>query len=370
MMGNKRICVIGNIGAHYRLPIYTAMNKEFACDFYFGDHMQTPIKAIEKSSLAGYKATLKNIFFYKFYWQRKSIGLLNKPYEYYILDGEPYCISSWVILLLSKLKKKKTIAWTHGWYGRENLMKRIIKRCFYSLFSKLMVYSEYSITLMKKEGFKSNNLFCIANSLDSDKEENIRKKMKPTNLYIEHFHNVNPTIIYCGRIQKIKKLELILESMDLLKSQGYLINAVFVGKDIENLKLENLAQKLDLNNQVWFFGPCYNDIVLGELFYNANLCVSPGNVGLTAILSLSFGCPVITQNNFAWQMPEFESIKPNKTGDFFEQNNIYDLADKIRKWTSLTLERRLKIRQYAYQEIGNKWNTHHQIEVIKKVISS
>lgn len=53
-----------------------------------------------------------------------------------------------------------------------------------------------------------------------------------------------------------------------------------------------------------------------EFIYNADLCVSPGNVGLTAMHSLVFGCPVITHNCFEWQMPEFEAIQPGITGDF------------------------------------------------------
>ena len=44
--------------------------------------------------------------------------------------------------------------------------------------------------------------------------------------------------------------------------------------------------------------------------------VSPGNVGLTAIHSLSYGTPVLTHNNFNNQMPEVESIQPGFNGYF------------------------------------------------------
>lgn len=367
---NKKMCLITNIAPHYRLPIFQEMNGQMNCEFYVGDHVRTPIKSIDENKLSGYKATLHNIFIGSFYWQHHSVQLIFKPYQYYILDGEPYCVSSWVILLLARFTGKKTIAWTHGWYGKEGFIKRLIKKTFYSLFNKLMIYSEYSIKLMEKQGFSSDKLFCIANSLDTDKELNIRRNLKETDIYTKHFGNENPTIIYCGRIQKRKKLELILESIKLLNSQNYTINAVFVGKDIDNLHLEELSKLIGCPNQVWFYGPCYDDNILGELFYNANLCVSPGNVGLTAIHSLTFGCPVVTHNNFAYQMPEFESIIPNMTGDFFQQDDIKDLAEKIRKWTSLTIEERCQIRKNAYKEIDMKWNIHHQIEVMKNIISS
>jgi glycosyltransferase involved in cell wall biosynthesis len=368
-MVNKRICVIGNIGAHYRLPIYKAMNKEFACDFYFGNHIQTPIKTIEISSLTGYRATLKNIFFYKFYWQRKSIGLLNKPYEYYILDGEPYCISSWVILLLSKLKKKKTIAWTHGWYGRESFIKRIIKKIFYSQYSFLMLYNNYAINLMEKQGFNRKKMFCIANSMDSDKEKYLREKQVKTDIYSSHFHNGNPVIIYCGRIQIVKKLDLLLNAVKNLKDNGILVNIIFVGKDVDNVNIDNQAKNLGIEQQIWMYGPCYDDDIIAELFYNANVCVSPGNVGLTAIHSLTFGCPVITHGNLPDQMPEFEAIRPGITGDFFKENDAYDLSEKIKKWISLNDAQRDETRNAAYKEIDQKWNIHYQINTIRKIIN-
>lgn len=150
--------------SHYRFPIFSELHKVFKADFYLGDKLQFPIKTFNYKNLEGYKGTVHNHFFGKFYWQEDTVSLVNKPYDYYILDGEPYCLSTWAILIYAKLKGKKTVSWTHGWYGREGLAKRLIKKVFYSLFSYLMIYSDYAIKLMEKEGFKRQNMFCIANS--------------------------------------------------------------------------------------------------------------------------------------------------------------------------------------------------------------
>ena len=150
MEDSKTICVITNIGTHYRFPIYKKMAEELPCAFYLGDKVETPIKTFDYSQLNGYRKTLKNIFFHHFYWQHGSVRLVFHPYKYYILDGEPYCLSSWVILLLAKLCGKKTIAWTHGWYGRESTAKKWLKKIFYSLHSKLMVYSTSRSSLCRR----------------------------------------------------------------------------------------------------------------------------------------------------------------------------------------------------------------------------
>lgn len=219
-----------------------------------------------------------------------------------------------------------------------------------------------------EEGFKRKKVFCIANSLDSDHEKEIRERLKTSTIYSDHFRNNYPTIIYCGRIQKRKKLPYILDSIKILKEEGIIANVVFVGKDIDNVDLLESARQMGIANQVWMYGPCYDDEELGELFYNASVCVSPGNIGLTAIHALSFGCPAITHNNFADQMPEFEAIRPGITGNFFKEDDVKDLAKKIRPWLTMDSQQRELTRQAAFAEIDRKWNIHHQIDVIKQVL--
>ena len=101
--------------------------------------------------------------------------------------------------------------------------------------------------------------------------------------------------------------------------------------NIDKEELLNLVKSLKLDRQVWFFGACYDESKIAELIFNANVCVSPGNVGLTAIHSLSYGTPVITHDSFSHQMPEFEAIIPNLTGNFFEEGNLQSMNEVIEK---------------------------------------
>lgn len=365
---NSSICCIFNIGTHYRNPIYSKMSSELPCDFYFGDRLLTPIKKMDYTQLNHFRSELHNKYlFSQFYWQSKSVRLVFKPYTYYVLDGEPYCLSSWVILFWAKLLNKRTVAWTHGWYGRESIVKKVIKKLFYSLFSELMVYGEYAISLMSKEGFDKSKMVCIANSLDYDNQLKIRLNLSPSSIYSTHFSNSYPVLFYIGRVQKSKKLEYIIQAMDILKQKGFPVNLVVVGKDVDGVHLDCEIAKYNLGSHVWLYGPCYDEMRIGEMFYNADVCVSPGNVGLTAIHSLTYGCPVITHNNFPFQGPEFESIIQGKTGDFFQENDVNSLADTIQKWLSQNLHSREAIRQFAYQTIDTKWNLYYQMNILKQV---
>ena len=106
--------------------------------------------------------------------------------------------------------------------------------------------------------------------------------------------------------------------------------------------LTTVAERLGIADQTWLYGPCYDERIIGEMFFNADVCLSPGNVGLTAIHALSFGCPVLTHDDFKYQNPEFEAIIPGETGDFFKKDNMADMKAKIELWINKDEESRNK----------------------------
>lgn len=87
---NNNLCIITNIGAHYRYPIFSLISREIGCDFFLGDKVKQKLKTFDYERLDGYKRTLKNQFLGPFYWQTNSVSLVFKDYKYYILDGEPF----------------------------------------------------------------------------------------------------------------------------------------------------------------------------------------------------------------------------------------------------------------------------------------
>ncbi len=366
----NKICCIFNLAAHYRAPIYKLMDRELHCDFFIGDNVKSPMKKMNHNELSGFKKELKNIYLIRhFYWQRGAFRTLFFPYKYYIITGEPHCLSTWLILIFARMTSKKTFLWTHGWYGRETGIKKFFKKIFFGLANHVLLYGDYARDLMIKEGFNPHKLHSIYNSLDYDNQIIVRKSLKETDIFLNRFGNNDPVLCYVGRIQKIKRLDMIIEAMVLLKNKYKMsVNLVIVGKESEDTGIADLVEKNNLTDNVWFYGPCYEEAELGTIFYNSSVCVSPGNVGLTAIHSLTYGCPLITHNNFSNQMPEFEVITPCITGDFFEENNIDDLGRKIYEWLKIYPKSSDKLRSECYKVIDEKYNPHYQIELFKKLI--
>ena len=81
---------------------------------------------------------------------------------------------------------------------------------------------------MLKEGFDIYKLHVIKNSLDYDKQLELRQNLKPSNIYRDHFQNDSPTIVFIGRLTSVKKLDQILQAVYLLRQKGQDYNIVFV----------------------------------------------------------------------------------------------------------------------------------------------
>lgn len=364
-----KICFIFNVAANYREPIFKVFDENLNCDFFIGDQVNTPIVNMDISKLVNLRRRLTNIYIYEnYYWQLGILNTLFHNYKYFIITGDPRCLSTWAILLFLKLTKKKTYLWTHGFYGKENYIEKIVKKLFFSLSTGLLLYGDHARNLIIKNGIRHDKLHCVYNSLDYSLQVKIRNQLKVTRIFNEHFKNDYPVICYVGRIQKVKRIDLLIDAMVLLKKKLVFVNLVIIGSEIEETNLRDYVNRNDLSENVWFLGSIYDESRIGSVFFNSRICVSPGNVGLTAIHSLTYGCPVITHNNFANQMPEFEVIEKGVTGDFFEENDIYDLSFKIEDWIDKHNENDLSLKEKCYRIIDEKYNPDYQLKVIKSLL--
>ena len=363
----KKLCVIHNFAQHYRTEIFTLLDKEYDCDFYFGDKY-LDVKKMDYSLLSGNVTEVHNGKIGPFSYQTKVLSLLRK-YDTFLMIGEPHSITTWLFMLLSKFYRNKRIFfWCHGWYGKETRLERSLKHVLDKMPTGLFVYGDYAKGLMIKEGFKKEKLHVIHNSLAYSKQLATRASLTRNSIYSSHFGNDNPNLFFVGRLSAVKKLDYIMKAMKLSDEKGNYYNLTYIGGGNEKTKLEELSRQLGLENRVWFYGPCYDESELGNLIYNADLCVAPGNIGLTAMHTLVFGTPAITHNCFKWQMPEFEAIKEGETGAFFEMDNIQDLSRAIDEWFDKKKDHREEVRQACMREIDQYWTPEFQMSVFRQYL--
>jgi len=370
----KKIYYFTNIAPHYRQRLWEVLAelKEIDVEFYFGSgSKKNRIKEMNFETETWVRNNgkihhLKNRrLFGRIVWQSGVLRtVLTNKMEAAILLADPNIVSNWLAAMFLKLKGANVYFWGHGLMEEKIGGRRFIKKIFYWLSDESFVYSKRAKEIMIEQGFDKNKIYVIYNSLDYDKHIETRSKVINRNFMQSIFDNKLPVICFVGRLTPVKKLDILVHAVHLLNKEYAICNLLIIGTGSEESNLKKQAKELLSDSNYYFFGPCYEEEEIGKLLANSDLCVSPGNIGLTAIHSLSYGTPVCSHFNFNNQMPESEAIIENKTGILFKENDPYDLANKIKSWLHLNIERK-EIRKNCYSIIDNLYNPYFQVEIFK-----
>lgn len=375
----KRIFNFTNIASHYRKNLWEklVLEEDFDFFFFYGKNRSLKIKEIDFSSSIFTKRQskinqIKNVWIKGrvLIWQTQVAYIcLTKKIDLAIFLGEFQVISTWFSVLFCKIRGIKVAYWTHGIYGNESFLKKKIRLFFYNTADELILYERRAKRLLVAEGFDENKIKVIFNSLDYDTHKKLREdKAVTTKSQTDFFKdNTLPYLIFVGRITGVKKIDMLVKAIKIINDTNIKVNLLVVGDGPEKEYLETITSDLNLKDNISFFGSCYDEIKLANFIYHSNLCVSPGNVGLTAIHALSFGTPVCTHNNFFNQMPEVEVIEEGFNGCFFKENDINSLAFTINKWLENNISNK-QIKDNCYKVIDELYNPYNQLTILKEIL--
>lgn len=378
----KKIYLFTNIPSLYRKLLWKNLLANIHIDFHFfyGKNTCSGIQEIDfkTEEFAPFKG---NLHFIKNIWIKSKVLIWQKGVirqcvtdkaDIVIFLGDMYCLSTWIAATICRLRKIEVVFWGHGIYGNEGKLKLIIRKAFYRLANKHLLYERRAKQLMINEGFKPDNLYVVFNSLDYDTQIKLRKQFHSLtkNMVFPFFANNSlPVLVFIGRLTVAKKLSLLIKAVNNINQNRTKVNLLFIGNGDESNNLENLGKKGITEKWLYFKGACYNEEEIGRYLYLSDLCVSPGNIGLTAIHSLSFGTPIATHNNSKNQGPESETIIDGYNGFYFKENDVKDLTTKIVNWISTTRDIET-VRQHCYEIIDKYYNPNYQLSVFNRLIEN
>jgi glycosyltransferase involved in cell wall biosynthesis len=305
-------------------------------------------------------------------WQHGVLRLaLSNEYDAIIFLGSVYFLSTWVAAPIARLRGKRVLMWTHGFLKRERGLKGLARRVFYRLAHGLLLYGEHAKKIAVEAGFDPKTLYVIYNSLDYDRQVQCRQRLTPELLRGVRDRlfpgNDRPVLLWIGRLTPHKQLSMILTAVEILRERGIEVNALFVGDGPERPRLEEHVRRANLGTRVHFHGPAYEEEEIGPLIALSDLCIGPGEIGLTCMHALAYGTPVITHDDPEQQMPEFEAVVPGRTGLFFERGSVDDLADRIQQWLREHPNREAN-RESCQEIIELHYNPGYQRELINTAI--
>ena len=368
-----KVYFITNIFPHYREALWRKIlsNNNFYATFYCSKDNLLSIQEgkFDEESLNSRIKNVKGYWLFKKYliWQSNTIKVcLIHQFDSIVFLGEMNILSNWIGALICRIRRKRVLFWSHGFYGNENSLKYFLRKLFYKIANEHIVYEKRGKSLMINSGFKPQKVHVIYNSLDYENQKILFEKLKKSkdNSLTFFRNNTLPVFIYIGRLIESKKVDQLITAVKNINTDKQICNLLIVGSGPEEEKLKGLAKNEIISKTIHFYGPCYDESIKSNLIYNSICTVSPGNIGLTVVNSFSYGTPAITHGNFGNQMPEAEVIVENETGFFFNENDTKSLQTQMLKVINSKINFKVECRKV----IDNNYNPKNQVEILKSIL--
>lgn len=368
-----KVAVVYHFFPHYRLGVMKALQRDEANHYLFVGDRTDPEGAIKACDLSQFDFLHAPciILLGPLLWQKGILRLAwSSEIDTMIFLGNANFLSTWAAAALARLRGKRVLFWTHGWVSEERGVKAVLRKLFYRLANGLLLYGRRAKAIAVCHGFSRSRLYVIFNSLDYETQQAAREAVSLDELRAvraKFFDDPSVPVLICtSRLTPLRGLEQLIEAMRRLRDQGTPSNLLLVGDGPERERLGKLAHRLGV--RVHFYGACYDERRLAELIMAANMTVAPGQVGLTAIHSLTYGTPVITHGDADYQMPEWEAIEPGETGDYFRRDDIKDLAKVLAQWCRRSWPDPM-LRRRCIDMVDRFYNPRYQSEIIGRAVA-
>lgn len=218
--------------------------------------------------------------------------LLKKKYQILILMGSVKHISTWLVLILNIILKKKIILWGHGIsnkrYLREEVKQPLIRILLYRMADSAWFYTKEELKIWEREiptlrGVSLNNTI---SGVDNILKRDIPNKKEKNRLRVKYQIKTEINLIICIRFNNpYRKTELLLDLLNKMDQNKY--GLIVIGEGKYKPDLSNYNNVLDK-------GAVYDESIKQELFTLADLYIQPAWIGLSGIEAMAYGLPVCT----------------------------------------------------------------------------
>jgi glycosyltransferase involved in cell wall biosynthesis len=305
-------------------------------------------------------------------WQPSALTLMReqKP-DAVIALGSVYSLTAWVLCVMGRLIHIPVLLWGHGLLGNETGIKWWIRRALYRLAAGHLLYGDYAQDLLAKKGFPRNTLSVVYNSLDYDLQAQIASELKDHDIGTwRESIGVKPderVVVFTGRLEPVKRLDMLVEAVGVLAKKGKRIHIVLVGEGRERTRLTRLAAERGLSDLIHFLGASYDERFLGLVLGSSDLCVIPSGAGLSIMHALVFGTPVLLHNRSDAHFPEWEAVQEGITGFFYRYGKVDDMAEKM-DVALFPYPKKAAMAEACKRVIRERYNPHRQVEIFADAI--
>lgn len=195
------------------------------------------------------------------------------------------------------------------------LLERPIARVFRN--HPCIAVSDSTADDLVARGLRRHNIAVISNGIDAD-------TYRP-DPHVARFEE--PTLLYLGRLQRYKRVDLIIRAVSVLRNRGLEVKLRIAGRGARRAALERLVDSLGVEHLVYFEGFVSGERKL-ELFRRCwiHLLTSPKEGwGIANMEAAACGTPTIASDSPGLR----DSVVHGQTGFLVEHGNVDALADRI-----------------------------------------
>lgn len=201
-----------------------------------------------------------------------------------VLELNPRVINTWLTLIESKLRGRRTLLWGHH-LGRRlaETHPRLLRRIQVRLCGALLAYTDEDAIQMRSQ-YPSKTVFVAPNATERRRDTAIVGQLQRTDF------------LYVGRLTEAKRPGLLLSGFASATTAGFITGETrmfFVGEGPLKVGLIREADRLGLSERVAFVDGTFDSKELNDLYASAVAGVCGGYVGLNITQSLSRGVPFI-----------------------------------------------------------------------------
>ncbi len=284
-----------------------------------------------------------------FLWQSGLLKTLRKgEYDAIVMLGSWLYVSSWAAALQAKLARTPVLYWTHGWKEPEPNLQGFLRRRFFKLGKKLLLYGHRAAEIGATYGWADDDLVVIGNSLPMpDKNQTVdpwvASQLDDPSL---------PTAIWISRVIQEKAPDMAVEAIALAAERGTPINMIVIGGGPDEEAMKTLATAR-CPGRVHFCGPVHDQRELASIFAVGAVTVVPDYGGLSIPHSLIHGVPVVANDDPPANGPDYEYLYPESNGSTFPRGDVNAFTDQVLRWSfdePMSTERKQAIEDRARED--------------------
>ena len=248
---------------------------------------------------------------------------------------------------------RPVIGWGLG-APEANSIESMLRSRFLRSLDALIAYSQSGAAQYIAAGFNPERVFTAPNAVTF-------RPVHPPPAHPPVFKDNKPCLLFVGRLQERKRLEVLLEACAAFPAEKA-PRLVIIGDGPERFRLEQLADQIF--PQAEFVGAKHGD-ELEPYYRQADLFVLPGTGGLAVQQAMTQGLPVIV------------GVADGTQGELVRPENGWILAEpdafKLKELIMHALNDPARLRAMgleSYRIVAEEVNIEHMVEVFAEAVNA